>query len=117
MDRPGNGNPSFNDDWRLRTLRIFGSGCLDDATGFDATGAHYHFFGSAVAQGAHALQVGFEPAFGHVVGMADVAADHWSFSANFTYFSHNKVSTASKFRRKARFAKIKAVIYLLFSSL
>jgi len=38
------------------------------------------------------LKVRVEPAFGDVVGMADITADHGFLSANFTNLGHNHLS-------------------------
>jgi hypothetical protein len=38
------------------------------------------------------LKVRVEPAFGDVVGMADITADHGLLSANFTNLGHNRIS-------------------------
>jgi len=38
------------------------------------------------------LKIGVEPAFGDVVGMTDITADHGFLSANFTNLGHNRIS-------------------------
>jgi hypothetical protein len=66
-----------------------------DTTGLETTGADYHFSGLAVGESADALKIGVEASFGYVMGMADIAADHRFFSANFTHFGHVAPSSAN----------------------
>jgi hypothetical protein len=83
--------------------RIFlPSSGFDDFTGGYATGADHDLLGPPVVHGAHALQIGLETAFGHVVCMTDVAAHHGLFPTYFAYFSHQLVSTGSNFLHTRR---------------
>ena len=45
---------------------------------------------------AHALQIGIESTFGHIMCMADIASLHWFFTAYFTYFCHSVFSLCLK---------------------
>ena len=74
-------------------------------------GAHHDFLNPAVFQGAHTLKIRVEPAFGDIVGMADIAADHGLFSANFTDHGHVYFSVISIFINY--FFKIQTEIRLL----
>jgi len=51
---------------------------------------------SAVIQRANPLKVRVEPAFGDVVGMTDITADHGFFSAYFANLGHNHISVFLK---------------------
>ena len=53
-------------------------------TGLDATGTNNHFFNSAFMQRPHPLQVWIETPLGDVMCMADIIADEWFLSADFT---------------------------------
>jgi hypothetical protein len=65
-------------------------------------GAYHYLLNPAVVQGTNPLKVRIESAFGDVVGMADIAADHGFFSANFTNHGHNRISV---FLRKSQNSK------------
>jgi hypothetical protein len=62
-----------------------GSGSLYNVAGFDAGGADQDPFHLTVPNGSHPLQVGVEAALVHIMGVADVAADHGLFSTHFTH--------------------------------
>ena len=64
------------------------SGGFDHATRFDAVGADHQLLNPALMKGANILQIGLETAFGHIVGVAHVAAHHRLLSTNFTYSCH-----------------------------
>jgi hypothetical protein len=94
------------------------SGGFGHAAGLDAAGAHDHLLGSSVHSGAHALQVRLETSFGNIMGMADVAAYHRFFSADFTYFSRRSVSACVKVGRLRRFVlNAKPIPYILLRKL
>jgi hypothetical protein len=65
---------------------------LGHASGFDTGGANDYFLGPAVPQSAHALQIGIETTFGHVVGVAHMAAYNGMLSTNFTNLGHLQYS-------------------------
>jgi len=49
--------------------------------GLDAAGADIDFLYLAFMQGPYPLKVGVEPAFGHIVCMADIVSNHGFLSA------------------------------------
>jgi hypothetical protein len=57
--------------------------------GLDAVGTNHHFLYPAIAHGTHLLKVGVETAFGNIVGMADIIANHRLFAAYFTHSGHS----------------------------
>ncbi len=60
---------------------------LGNLAGFDAAGAHVDPSDAAFFdKGTDPLEIGVEPSFVQVVGMADIVADHGFFSANSTFF-------------------------------
>ena len=65
-----------------------GSGRLDHEPGFNAAGADHHAFGLTVVKRTDRLQVRVEAPFIDIVRMADMAAHHWFFAANFTLLGH-----------------------------
>ena len=60
--------------------------CFDNLAGFDATGADHHFLYLVAFLCTHPLQIRIEPAFGDIVGVADVVTDHGFLSADFALF-------------------------------
>ena len=53
----------------------------------DAGGAYVNFSdASRLDHRADSLKIGIKTSFIQVMGMADVVADHWFFSANCTFF-------------------------------
>src|SRR5215218_5667369 len=64
------------------------SGRLDDLARLQAARAYAQALDTAIDHGANALEIGFEPARGHVVRVADIPADNRAFSAEFAAFCH-----------------------------
>jgi hypothetical protein len=59
---------------------------LGYVTGTDAAGAYLDAADGTVVDGFDLLQVRVPGPAGLVVGMADVVAEAWAFTANFAYF-------------------------------
>jgi hypothetical protein len=57
-------------------------------TGLDAGGAYHHFLDPSVRKGADSLQIWIESAFGQIVSVTYMMADHRPFPANFTHPCH-----------------------------
>ena len=66
-------------------------GGLDDAIRTQAARADAQSTNTAIDHRPDPLQIRFEPTGSHVMCVADVATDHWSFSANFTALRHFSV--------------------------
>jgi hypothetical protein len=62
--------------------------------GLDAAGADHHFFHLPVLQRTDSLKIRIEPAFGDIMGVADIAADHGLFPADFALFGHDELLMA-----------------------
>ena len=76
---------------RALTIRWQRSGGFDHTARFDTCGAHHHFLRAPLVHGPNTLQIWIETTFVHVMGMADMAADHWFFPTYFTYFCHDHI--------------------------
>jgi hypothetical protein len=63
-------------------------GGLDDLVGPNAPGADAESANAPIHDGADPLEVRFEPAGSHVVGMAKRAAIHRYFATNFAVLGH-----------------------------
>jgi hypothetical protein len=63
-------------------------GLLHDEPGTDTFGAGVDFAGSPVQDRPYFLEVGVKPAFGYIMGVADIVADHRLFPAYFTLSGH-----------------------------
>ncbi len=62
-------------------------GGFSNFAGLDATGAHINFSDATLFNHrTDSLKVWVESSFVQVMGMADVVADHWFFTANCTFF-------------------------------
>ena len=60
-------------------------GCLSDAVGLEAGGADVFAAGPAFQHDFHTLKIGLKTAERGPMGMADVSASSWAFSANRTF--------------------------------
>ena len=75
---------------------------FDYPSGFNASGADHHFFGTPIMQGPDALQVGIETAFINIVSVAHIVAYHGFFSTNFTYLCHNMLHVILDFNQASK---------------
>ena len=71
-------------DFLFKHLRGFGNfSCLD------AGGAYINFSDATrLNHRTNSLEIGIEAPFIEIMGMADIVADHWSFSTDGTFFWH-----------------------------
>jgi hypothetical protein len=62
-------------------------GGFGDLSRLDAGGAYINFFNAALFDNrTDPLEVGIESSLVQIMGMADIVADHWFFSANCALF-------------------------------
>jgi hypothetical protein len=77
------------------TKRKASGGFLDFAVS-NAGSANANAFGSAVHDGAHALQIDVPTPLAYVVGVADPVPEHGPAPAEITYFGHNRITPQGK---------------------